>query len=75
MKDKMEKKTLLIVCAVIVFFLLAVYFGVHILAPLLEPVSIDMIKIFICGVACGILPGIWLGWKMDKIFIKEEKKF
>ena len=54
MAYKMEKKTLWILCAVIVFVFLAVFFGLHVLAPLLDPVTRDMVKIFLCGAVCGL---------------------
>lgn len=74
MADKMEKKAVLIICGVIVFFFLAIIFGLHILSPALDPVVKDMTKIFLCGAACGMLPGIWLGRKIEKAFCKEEDK-
>lgn len=74
MAVKMEKKTLLIICGIIAFFFLAVFFGLHILEPALDPVVRDMTKIFVCGAACGLLPGIWLGWKFGVAVRKEEEK-
>ena len=74
MAYKMEKKTLWILCAVIVFVFLAVFFGLHVLAPLLDPVTRDMVKIFICGAVCGHLPGLWIGSNLEKFFAKEENK-
>ncbi len=74
MAYKMEKKTLWILCAVIVFVFLAVFFGLHVLTPLLAPVTRDMVKIFLCGAVCGLLPGLWIGSKLEKFFAKEENK-
>ncbi len=74
MAYKMEKKTLWILCAVIVFVFLAVFFGLHVLAPLLDPVTRDMVKIFLCGAVSGLLPGLWIGSKLEKFFAKEENK-
>ena len=33
-----------------------------------------MVKIFLCGAVCGLLPGLWIGSKLEKFFAKEENK-
>lgn len=74
MATKMDKKTILIICVIIIFLLLAVFFGLHILAPALDPVVRDMTKIFVCGAVCGLLLGIWLGRLIERAYTKEKDK-
>lgn len=70
----MEKKTILIIAGIIITLFLAVFFGLHILEPALDPVVADMTKIFLCGAICGLLFGIWLGRKIALAVIKDEDK-
>lgn len=72
MTTKMGKKTIAIIIGVAVCLVLAVWFGLHILAPALDPVVRDMIKIFFCGAGCGLLLGLWIGIKIEKITNKVE---
>lgn len=71
----MEKKTILIICVVIILVLLAIIFGLHILAPALDPIAFDMTKIFICGTICGLLIGVGLGIRVEKTVKKEEREY
>lgn len=73
-KIKMKKKTLAILCGIVLLFLLAIFFGLHILGPALDPITRDMVKIFLCGGGCGLLIGIWLGSKIERYIKKEESK-
>lgn len=72
MDDK--TKTIGILAIVIFFLALAVIFGIHLLYPVLEPVSWDMIKIFLCGFVCGALPGLWVGRKIERAIKDHEEK-
>lgn len=72
MQIKLEKKTIMIICGILLFLLLALSYALHILKPLLDPVLWSMTKIFLCGAACGLLPGIWLGVKFTKAAPKRE---
>lgn len=72
MQFKMEKKTITIICGILLFFLLALFYGFHILKPALDPVLWSMTKIFLCGTGCGLLPGIWIGIKIARAAQKKE---
>lgn len=70
--DRFEKKTLLIIFGILCCLIAAVIYGLHILGPALDPISWDMIKIFLCGLICGILIGLWTGRKIERYIRKRE---
>lgn len=72
MSIKMDRKTIAIIAGILIFLFLAVFFGMHILWPALDPVMIDMTKIFFCGLACGLLAGFWLGRRFEREVQKKE---
>lgn len=74
MAGKIEKKTLLFALGTIACLVLAVLFGWHLLQPALDPVVGDMVKIFFCGLGCGLFPGIWIGIKMERKIKKDERE-
>lgn len=69
---KMEKKTILIIAGIIICLVLALFFGFHILWPALDPVAVDMTKLFFSGAGCGLLAGIWIGRRIEREFGKKK---
>lgn len=72
MSMKMDTKTIMILIGIIICLGIAIFFGFHILWPALDPVAMDMIKIFCSGAGCGLLAGIWIGRRIERRF--GEKK-
>lgn len=68
MSTKIDKKTIMIVAGIIICLCLAIFFGFHILMPALDPVAMDMIKLFCSGAGCGLLAGIWIGRRIERKF-------
>lgn len=68
MSMKLDKKTILVIAGIAIFFLLALIFGFRLLMPALDPVAMDMIKLFCSGAGCGLLAGIWIGTRIERKF-------
>lgn len=70
----MNKKTLAIICSLLLGLLLAILLGLHLLGHTLDPFIRDMTKIFVAGALCGLAAGIWLGMKLERAIRKDANR-
>lgn len=62
----MDKKTVIIITGILIFVIVALVFGFDMIVPVVDPMLLSMIKIFLCGAVCGMLAGFWLGYKFER---------